>query len=362
MRAACFPILRRGLRLATFALAAATLAVAARAQEAAPEPALPEAAAPEAAAPEAAAPEATAPAGEDSPFGPGVLTVIPPEVDRDDTISVHDIVELRALQQLQWQPSEWLTWQSATSAPTNRPLFEMAQGAAFVQDVWCLEFAFKPLRMVEVDVPQRSGRAQRKQIWYMVYRVRNTGAGLAGEIEGDGEYVTAEKATDSIRFQPRLVLASQDRMADEPGVRKAYLDRLVPVAMDTIRERELPGGDLLNSVQMAERDLAVEDGRTQRGAWGVAMWEDVDAETDFFSIYVGGLTNAYRWQDPEGAYQAGDAPGKGRKFARKTLQLNFWRPGDALNPEEREFRYGAAPGEAERYGGVEGVAYQWVYR
>ena len=103
--------------------------------------------------------------------------------------------------------------------------------------------------------------------------------------------------------------------------------------MEPIQQRELPRGELLNSVEMAKQDLHVEAGRTQRGVWGVAMWEDVDPQIDFFSVYVGGLTNAYQWTDPPGAFKLGDRPGKGRKFTRKTLQLNFWRPGDDIGPE-----------------------------
>jgi hypothetical protein len=295
-------------------------------------------------------------------FAAGVLTTISPEVDAVDTVSIHDIVELRADEQLQWTPSKWLKWDSATSAPTNRTLYEIAKDAAFVQDVWCLEFAFKPLRMIEVDVPQASGRAQRKQIWYMVYRVRNTGVGLHGEVADDGSYETVAKSADSIRFQPQFVVTSQDRPGDPSAVRKAYLDRLVPAAMAAIQRREMPSGTLLNSVEMAEQELPVESGRVERGAWGVATWEDVDPELDFFSVYIGGLTNAYKWVDPPGAYQAGDGPAKGRVFSRKTLQLNFWRPGDSLDPNEREIRFGIAPGEGELYRSGEGVAYQWVYR
>jgi hypothetical protein len=291
-----------------------------------------------------------------------VLTVIAPSVDRSDALSVHTVVELAANERLRWQPSKWLTWEPAGTAPTNSTLFDMAHGAAFPQQAWGLEFAFKPLRMIEVDVPQASGRVQRKPIWYLVYRVRNTGAGLKPEIQSDGEYVTAEAATETVHFYPQFVLVSNDHDGSGGEARKAYLDRLVPAAMDAIQRRELPGGKLLNSVEISEVPLAVESGRAQRGAWGVAMWEDVDPEIDFFSVFVGGLTNAYRWTDPEGAYQTGAPPGTGRKFARKMLQLNFWRPGDEIDPNEREVRFGAAPGEGPRYGGGEGVAYQWVYR
>jgi hypothetical protein len=228
--------------------------------------------------------------------------------------------------------------------------------------VWCLEFAFKPLRMIEVDVPQPSGRVQRKLVWYIVYRVRNTGAGLTAEVKPDGSFVTAEEGTEPIRFLPQLVLASQDRTAAGQPLGKAYLDRIIPAAIEPIRQREFSSGRLMNSVEIAKEELRVEADRTQRGAWAVAMWEDVDPELDFFSIYVGGLTNAYRWEDPAGAYKQGDAPGKGRIFARKRLQLNFWRPGDAIDQSEREFRYGVAPGKADIYGVGEGVAYKWVYR
>ena len=89
---------------------------------------------------------------------------------------------------------------------------------------------------------------------------------------------------------------------------------------------------------------------------------DVDPRVDFFSIYVGGLTNAYRWTDTPAAYHVGDAPGRGRQFVHKMLQLNFWRAGDDLMPNEREFRYGVPLDKAYLYGVGDGVAYRWLYR
>ena len=99
----------------------------------------------------------------------------------------------------------------------------------------------------------------------------------------------------------------------------------------------------------AEMVRPIKPGET---VWGVATWENVDPRIDRFSIYASGLTNAYRWEDPPGAYQPGDTLGKGRKFTRKTLKLNFWRPGDEYYEHEKEFRLGI-PGE---------VDYEWVYR
>jgi len=312
-----------------------------------------EPAVPGTAAPVANIPATSAPAARGAyEFASGVLTTIPPAVDREDALSVHDIVEIRADNSLEWEPS---------STTRSRTLYEMAKGAAVVNDVWCLELSFKPLRMIEVDVPQDNGRLQRKLIWYMVYRVRNTGAGITGDVKSDGSFVTTEKPTEPIRFIPEFVLASHDRSGGQ-RVRKAYLDRIVPTALGPIRLRELPQGRMLHSVEMARQELPIEAGRTQQGVWGVAMWEDVDPQIDFFSVYVRGLANAYRWTDPPGAYKKGNPPGAGRRFTYKTLQLNFWRPGDELDQNEREIRFGVAPQRGAFYDSPEGVAYRWVYR
>ena len=308
-------------------------------------------AAPAASAPVPATPVAAS-AQRPEDFAPGILTIISPEMDSEDAISVHEIPEIRADENLQWEPS---------STTKSRTLYEKAKEAVFVNDVWCLELAFKPLRMIEVDVPQPSGRLQRKRIWYMVYRVRNTGAGLTGKVNPDGTFATQAKATDPVRFIPEFALVSQDRSGGQ-RVRKAYLDRIVPAALEPIRQRELSEGELLHSAQLPQQELRVEGGRVQRGVWGVAMWEDVDPRIDFFSVYVRGLTNAYKWTVPPEAYKAGDPPGTGRKFIYKTLQLNFWRPGDEIDQNEREIIFGVAPGRGDFYDSPEGVAYRWVYR
>jgi hypothetical protein len=165
-----------------------------------------------------------------------------------------------------------------------------------------------------------------------------------------------------IRFLPQFVLESNDRSASGERITKAYLDRVIPEAVAAINEREMPGRKLLNSVEISEQPIPVSDGRIDRSVWGVATWTDVDPRIDFFSVYVGGLTNAYRWEDTPGAFRPGDRPGKGRQFARKTLQLNFWRPGDELDQTEQELRYGVPLNNADLYGVSDGVAYRWVYR
>jgi hypothetical protein len=286
-------------------------------------------------------------------LAPGVLTTIPPSFASEDTVSTHDVVEIRANAALQWQP-EFLT--------ASKTLYGMADDVKFRRNIWCLEFSFKPLRMIEVDVPRPSGGAERKLVWYLVYRARNTGEVLKPVQGKDGVYTAELNKDGPLHFLPHFVLASQDRLPSGEPTAIEYLDRVIPAAVAAIAERERLGRPLLNSVQMAEQPIPASDERIDRGVWGVATWTDVEPRIDFFSVFVGGLTNAYRWEDAPGAYRPGDAPGTGRHFARKTLQLNFWRPGDELFQNERELRYGVPLHQADLYGVPPGVAHRWIYR
>lgn len=292
--------------------------------------------------------EAQVAAPAERPLAPGVLTTIPPSFEPDDTVSTHDLVEIRANQGLKWKP-EFLA--------ESDTLFGLASNMKFRREVWCLEFSFKPLRMVELNVDGQS-----KLVWYLVYRVRNTGQVLK-PVEGEGGIYTAESAKGGpVRFLPKFILESNDRTADGKRVGKGYLDRILPSAVAAISQRETSGRRLLNSVEISQQPIPVSDERIDRSVWGVATWTDIDPRIDFFSVFVGGLTNAYRWEDVSGGYRAGDPPGKGREFVRKMLQLNFWRPGDELNQTEEELRFGVPLGKSDLYGVADGVAYRWVYR
>ena len=285
-------------------------------------------------------------------FAPGVLTTIPPQIDPADLTAVHQMVEIAAQKNLKRTPN---------LLSETRTLFEMADNMDVRRSVWCLEFSFKPLRMLKVDLPQPSGKMQRKLVWYLVYRVRNTGAGSVPKQNDDGTFTSVEQSMGPQRFIPQFMLTNLDRDRTGKPIRKSYMDRVMPTALEAISRRELPQGKLLNSVEISEKLLEPEAGRGVDGLWGVATWEDIDPEMDFFAIFVTGLTNAYQWEDRPN-FVAGSVPGTGRTFTRRALQLNFWRPGDSYKENETEIRYGAAPGMADVYGVREGVAYQWVYR
>lgn len=292
-------------------------------------------------------------------LAPGVLTVIRPVPEEDETKSgPREVVEVvHGIQGLDWQP---------IYSPKSETVKEIAKQMVFRRPVWNLEFAFKPLRMIIVDVPQPSGRMKRKLIWYMVYRVKNNGNHMRPSSKQDQwghKTYTTDRVHHTVRFFPQFILESHD-------YKKAYLDRLIPAAKGPIRKREDPNIRLYDSVNISSVDIKVSTPRTDRSVWGVAMWENVDPKIDFFSIYIKGLTNAYIWEDPPGAYKPGDPPGKGRQFTYKTLKLNFWRTGDAVNPHEKEIHYGV-PTYTDRkkqdivhkaYGVSEAVDHLWIYR
>ena len=246
-------------------------------------------------------------------LAPGVMIPTNPYLREADTVCRHDVVELATLDDK----------------------YDWAKDVAFRRTVWYLDFKFKPMRMIFVDVPQPDGRMKQKLIWYQVYSVTNPGKVMPSVKDAQGNY-QLQDSTDSIRFAPEFHLKSLE-------YDKTYLDRVIPIAVGPIQMREDPNRKFLTSESI--RDVKV--GQT---VWGIAMWEDVDSRIDRFSVYVNGLTNAYRWTDAD--YKKGDPIGKGRQWIRKTLKLNFWRPGDEYYEHEKEFHFGI-PGE---------VDYEWVYR
>jgi hypothetical protein len=295
---------------------------------------------------------AAGPARQSSPpagfrkLGPGVLTVVPPPVDPHDTVENHNLVELLApgvVSNLDWTPK---------FSPPTKTLRALATDRAFRRSTWYLQFSFKPLRLIEVDLPVEHGRLQRKVVWYLVYRVKNIGGQLkpveqaaAADAPPPGapEVQTVNDLGQPIYFFPRFSLE-----ADIEGTKKVYLDQLIPQALDPIRRREDPNRKLLDSVEISSHPIPLSTAADDQGVWGVATWVDIDPRIDYFSIYVNGLTNAYRWTDPPGAFKAGDPPGSGRQYTSKTLQLNFWRPGDEFRLLEDEIFMGAPADKVAR--------------
>jgi hypothetical protein len=256
---------------------------------------------------------------------PGVMQKVDPQRELEETFDIHDMVELLAVDKS----------------------FDWAKEVTFRRDIWFLNFEFKPVRYIDVDIPQADGHMQRKLIRYLVYNVTNPGR-IMHPMPDEKDRVDHAKdpvvqimpVNKPVKFIPQFSLESQD------DTHQVYPDHVMPLAMVAIRQREDPNRVFLNTVEMS-REIPV--GQT---FWGIATWEDIDPKITHYSIFVNGLTNAYRFTDDPGVYKAGDPIGKGRHLTRKTLKLNFWKPGDPYLEHEEEVRYGI-PGE---------VDYEWLYR
>jgi hypothetical protein len=286
-------------------------------------------------------------------LAPGVITVIQPEVEESETVSgPREIVELaRGYPKLAWSPNFWGKMDT---------LLANAQSVVFRREVWALEFGFKPMRIIEVNG---------QKLMYLVYYVKNNGGHrnpIPTKDDQGRDVYTIQPVDHAIRFFPSFVLESHE-------LNQAYIDAVMPEAVSQIRRREDSRRVLYDSVSISGVPIEVSTPEEDKSVWGVATWTDVDPRTDFFSVYVRGLTNAYRWQDPPDAFKPGDPPGRGRTFSFKTLQLNFWRPGDEIDVHEHEFRYGLPtkaqlpPGQTEDellkiYRLEERVDHRWVYR
>ncbi len=282
-------------------------------------------------------------------ISPRAEIVVAPDLEGDDTFSRHDVVGLLAI--------DAQFGQRAFS--TGR---EFAKDVVFQRDVWGLEFTFKPVRFIEVDLPSEEGRFERTLVWYLAFHVQNNGQVLKRTVGDDG--IAQDKlvgTAEPVRFVPEFTLESWD-------TGKRYQDQLIPLAVKAVQLREDPNRTFLDTVQISG-DLPASTEDEDKSVWGVATWIGIDPATDHFSIYVKGLTNAYRWSDVApgqlGAFKEGESVLTGRTFQEKTLRLNFWRPSDAFDEHEDEIRFGywKHPGH-ERFNvpPAERVDYAWVYR
>lgn len=177
------------------------------------------------------------------------------------------------------------------------------------EGIWVLDFAFKPIRMITLELPGKG----RRPIYYMYYKVVNhTG-----------------KPRD---FVPQFTLIT------DTG--KRYEDAVLPMAVPLIQNREDPTTPLLGAVSIqGVIPPSTKDG-VDDAVFGVAIWEGIDARADAFKVYVRGLSDGYQLVQP---------PDGGRAVERwKTLRIDFIRRGDERKPNEREIELLDPP-------------YEWIY-
>lgn len=181
--------------------------------------------------------------------------------------------------------------------------------------VWVLDFKFKDPRLIKVNVP---GRGQ-KVCWYLWYQVIN-------------------KTKEPHTFIPDFELVTHDRDT-------VHRDQVLPSVQDAISALEDPTGyyKIKNSVTIATEPIPPSRPNAEpRAVTGVAIWDDVDPDSNNYSIFVAGLSNGWAvTDDPE-------RPGVKSIVRRKTLQLNFKRLGDRYLQRSEEIHFQSPA--------------QWIYR
>tara|TARA_R110002049_G_scaffold4601_5_gene32763 strand:- start:1063506 stop:1064528 length:1023 start_codon:yes stop_codon:yes gene_type:complete len=295
---------------------------------------------------------------EQTDFAPGVVTVIPPAPDAKETFSgtltLQDLLD--SYPEIRWDAPNFPEG-APHFDPRSRTLTEMAKQVILRREIHCFEFSFKPLRQIYVDVPRADGRLQRKLVWYMVFRIRYRGGDLrpaVDQVAGAPLY----KRIESVSYASRRVFPMLKLINHKAGTE--YVDRILPTAKDKIAIREQITAPLYNTVEISRVTVPYSSDASGPGVWGVATWTDVDPAMDFVSVNVFGLTNAFEQDE-----QSADSP-----YRRKALQLNFFRPGDAILQTEDRIRFGVPAYENEKdqqyvlqqYGLDERLDYRWIFR
>ena len=116
---------------------------------------------------------------------------------------------------------------------------------------------------------------------------------------------------------------------------------MIPAAVEQIRRREDPNRTFYNSVSISSVTIPVSSEYEDNSVWGIATWTGVDPRSDFLLGLRSGADQRLPLAGPAGGVSgrrpADDAVAG---LPHKTLQLNFWRAGDAIDTREDEIRFG----------------------
>ena len=172
--------------------------------------------------------------------------------------------------------------------------------------LWVLNFRFKDPRLIVADVPARG----KKVCWYLWYQVIN---------------FTGKPRT----FFPLFELVTRDRNT-------RHREQFLPTVQEAIRQIEDPMNyyKIKNWSSISNDPIppSLQKDAVPRAVTGVAIWDDVDPDSNFYDIFVAGLSNGYAVTDP---IPPDDRP----VVRRKTLQLAFKRIGDRYDMKSSEIQF-----------------------
>ncbi len=274
---------------------------------------------------------------EPRPLAPGVLEVIEPVLDARDSYSIP-----MRLPDLTAEAYE------GNFTPQSQTLHGQTRHVILFRNVWQVEFATTGLRQIKLAYRRPDGSTENRHYWYLVYRLRDPGKSLSYEDvskQAAFEYISKELRFDVSKTDrslgPGSVLPGfslEGWVTDPDGARTlvSYRDQYLPEVVGQIQRIEDPNIRLYNQQEISTKEIPLAETESAPGLWGAAVWEGVDPRVNYVSVFVSGLTNA--WQiDPASRDAATMAE---TRVVHKTLQLNFWRPGDEVLQHRDEVRYG----------------------
>lgn len=186
--------------------------------------------------------------------------------------------------------------------------------------IWTLHFRYKSPRIVTVDVPGKG----KKPVWYMPFQVYN-------------------RTENPQLITPMFELVTKD-------LNTTHKDEPQPAILKQLQKLEDPA-EVLNfksTVEMSKDKIPLtKPDSFPRYVSGIAIWTDVAeraGKTNRFSVYVSGLS--------DGLVTEPTADG-GQLVKTKTLQLDFFKPTDEINPRTGDIK-------PEDNGGLGGE--RWIYR
>lgn len=186
--------------------------------------------------------------------------------------------------------------------------------------IWTLHFRYKPVRIVTVDVPGNG----KQQVWYMPFQIYN-------------------RTENPQLITPMFELVTKD-------LNTSHKDEPQPALFKAVSLLEDPTGilNLKSSIALSKDKIPMtKPDSFPRLISGLAIWTDVPeraAKTNRFSVYVSGIS--------DGLVVEPLADG-GQLVKTKTLQLDFFKPTDDVNPRAGDIKI-------EENGGLGGE--RWIYR
>ncbi|MDR0705250.1 MAG: hypothetical protein LBF88_09705 [Planctomycetaceae bacterium] len=127
-------------------------------------------------------------------LGPGTLITIQPDINYASAYNRADMVEVLAM--LPDIPPEL-----ADDVRFNKEIW--AKEIRYQRDIWCLQFSFKPVRIISVDIPNKEGSFDKKAVWYLVYNVKNVGSAKLEKITEERTIITdnGERKLTKVEFE-----------------------------------------------------------------------------------------------------------------------------------------------------------------